>query len=190
MFWLQWQSISLLVTSYLAFSSFPFLAPFLCCFLHSCFLSLFLRSNQTCLIVACCTSEEGSVWALLPTGTMRFQPPWWRRFHANCSGRVTHTHTQTHTAWHRLYFWPPKTVCDLMEKSRTSSGDEGDEVLKSAQPPLCTSLLMGVCCLSQCMLSSACLHSFLNISLSSFTLHFFAFSFCLFFLATSLFRAS
>lgn len=58
--------------------------------------SLFLRSIQTCLIVACCTSEGGSVWALLPTGTMRFQPPWWRRFHANCPGRVTHTckHTQ------------------------------------------------------------------------------------------------
>lgn len=69
---------------------------FLCCFLHSCFLSLFLRSIQTCLIVACCTSEGGSVWALLPTGTMRFQPPWWRRFHANCPGWVTHTrkHTQ------------------------------------------------------------------------------------------------
>lgn len=59
---------------------------FLCCFLPSCFLSLFLRSIQTCLIIACCTSEGGSVWALLPTGTMRFQPPWWQRFHANCPG--------------------------------------------------------------------------------------------------------
>lgn len=56
-----------------------------------------------------------------------------------------HTHTQTHTARHRLYFWPPKTVCDLMENFRTSSGDEGDEVLRSTQPPLCASLLMGLC---------------------------------------------
>lgn len=94
---LQMLIFALLVISHLSLLLFPLFPPFLCCVLYFLFTLLLLRSIQTCLIVACCTSEGGSVWALLPTGTMRFQPPWWRRFHANCPGRVTHTHANTHS---------------------------------------------------------------------------------------------